>query len=133
MWCAQYLNWEYVKCSTRKSLKAAYTSNQKFSEMVTGWTRYSIKVDAQGNVQVKKHLSIFELPKSDEFVDTLALLLKKNIVSEDGTKTRRARRRYRFRKRAGGVIKKSAKSVTKPATKICRSKTKSDAIQTTQQ
>lgn len=97
-WCKENLNWDYVKCNTRKSLQTAHASNELFRAMVTDWTRYSIKVDENDNEpQVKKYDNIFGLPKSDEFVDTLVLLkigsrnCERNVKSNQTTMRRKKR------------------------------------------
>ncbi len=70
-WCRLELDWTYVKCSTRKAFKLAHDTNPKFRQLVTGWKRYHINIPA---LQLKATQNIFELAKSDEFVDTVLLL-----------------------------------------------------------
>lgn len=102
-------------------MQTAHASNELFRAMVTDWTRYSIKVDENGDEpQVKKYDNIFGLPKSDEFVDTLVLLkigshtgnCGRNVKSNQTT-MRRKRRTWK-RKRNNTTNGAAQKTKKKP-------------------
>lgn len=70
-WCRESLGWEYVKCSTRKAFKNAFETNTSFRTLVSNWTRAYINMSTGQTIIAK---TVFEIVKSDEFVDTLILL-----------------------------------------------------------